>query len=215
MSHPAPPPNSSSPAKVTPTAAHSLIEDILAILTGTLFVSLGVALFKQAGLFTGGTAGIAFLIHYATGISFGIIFFTINLPFYWFAWKRMGWQFTVKTFISVALVAFFADIHPHMLQLSDIAPLYSAFIGATLMGVGFIVLFRHQASLGGFNILALYLQERHGIRAGKLQMVLDVIILIASLSIVASNIVLISILGALILNCAIMLNHRPGRYMAV
>lgn len=209
MSHPAPSNNPASPA------SHSIIEDILAILTGTLFVSLGVALFKQAGLFTGGTAGIAFLIHYATGVSFGIIFFTINLPFYWFAWKRMGWKFTVKTFISVALVAVFADIHPHMLQLTDIAPLYSAFIGATLMGVGFIVLFRHQASLGGFNILALYFQESHGIRAGKFQMVLDVIILIASFSFVATNIVLISILGALILNCAIMLNHRPGRYMAV
>jgi uncharacterized membrane-anchored protein YitT (DUF2179 family) len=209
MSHPTPTNSPASPA------SHSIVEDILAILTGTLFVSLGVALFKQAGLFTGGTAGISFLIHYATGISFGIIFFTINLPFYWFSWKRLGWKFTIKTFISVALVAIFSDIHPHMLQLSNIAPLYSAFIGATLMGVGFVVLFRHQASLGGFNILALYLQERHGISAGKLQMVLDVIILIASLSIVASNIVLISILGALILNCAIMLNHRPGRYMAV
>jgi uncharacterized membrane-anchored protein YitT (DUF2179 family) len=209
MSHPTPTNSPASPA------SHSIVEDILAILTGTLFVSLGVTLFKQAGLFTGGTAGISFLIHYATGISFGIIFFTINLPFYWFSWKRLGWKFTIKTFISVALVAIFSDIHPHMLQLSNIAPLYSAFIGATLMGVGFVVLFRHQASLGGFNILALYLQERHGISAGKLQMVLDVIILIASLSIVASNIVLISILGALILNCAIMLNHRPGRYMAV
>jgi uncharacterized membrane-anchored protein YitT (DUF2179 family) len=209
MSHPTPTNSPASPA------SHSIVEDILAILTGTLFVSLGVTLFKQAGLFTGGTAGISFLIHYATGISFGIIFFTINLPFYWFSWKRFGWKFTIKTFISVALVAIFSDIHPHMLQLSNIAPLYSAFIGATLMGVGFVVLFRHQASLGGFNILALYLQERHGISAGKLQMVLDVIILIASLSIVASNIVLISILGALILNCAIMLNHRPGRYMAV
>ena len=44
--------------------AHSVIEDILAILTGTLFVSLGIALFNQAGLLTGGTAGLAFLVHY-------------------------------------------------------------------------------------------------------------------------------------------------------
>lgn len=197
------------------THPHSAIEDILAIITGTLLVSLGVALFKQAGLFTGGTAGISFLIHYATGISFGLIFFLINLPFYWFAWKRMGWRFTLKTFCAVALVAIFSDIHPYMLQLGHIPALYSALIGSSIMGVGFIVLFRHQASLGGFNILALYLQEKHGIRAGKLQMILDVIILVVSLSVVNINIVLISILGAVILNMAIMLNHRPGRYMAV
>jgi uncharacterized membrane-anchored protein YitT (DUF2179 family) len=54
---------------------HSLLEDVLAILTGTLFVSLGIALFNQAGLLTGGTAGLAFLIHYRTGLSFGTSFF--------------------------------------------------------------------------------------------------------------------------------------------
>jgi uncharacterized membrane-anchored protein YitT (DUF2179 family) len=197
------------------TNAHSIIEDILAIVTGTLLVSLGVALFKQAGLFTGGTAGISFLMHYATGISFGVIFFLINLPFYWFAWKRLGWRFTIKTFCAVALVSIFSDLHSQMLQLGDIPALYSALIGSSVMGVGFIVLFRHQASLGGFNILALYLQEKYGIRAGKLQMFLDVLILLASISVVNFKIVLISILGAIILNLAIMLNHRPGRYMAV
>lgn len=199
----------------TTSNAHSIIEDILAIVTGTLLVSLGVALFKQTGLFTGGTAGISFLIHYATGISFGVIFFLINLPFYWFAWKRLGWRFTIKTFCAVALVSIFSDLHSRILQLGDIPALYSALIGSSLMGVGFIVLFRHQASLGGFNILALYLQEKRGIRAGKLQMFLDVLILLASLTVVSFKIVLISILGAIILNLAIMLNHRPGRYMAV
>jgi hypothetical protein len=64
---------------------HSLLEDVLAILTGTLFVSLGIALFNQAGLLTGGTAGLAFLIHYRTGLSFGSVFFLVNLPFYWLA----------------------------------------------------------------------------------------------------------------------------------
>ena len=59
----------------TPAVPHNLIEDVLAILTGTLLVSLGVAMFNQVGLFTGGTAGLAFLIHYATGFSFGIVFF--------------------------------------------------------------------------------------------------------------------------------------------
>jgi hypothetical protein len=29
-----------------------------------------------------------------------------------------------------------------------------------MFGIGFIVLFRHQASLGGVNILALYLQDK-------------------------------------------------------
>ncbi|MBC3806501.1 YitT family protein [Undibacterium seohonense] len=194
---------------------HNLFEDVLAIFTGTLLVSLGVALFNQAGLFTGGTAGLAFLIHYATGLSFGTVFFVVNLPFYWLAWKRMGWRFTLKTFISVALVSLMSGLHPKMVQLSQFTPLYIALIGGSLMGVGFIVLFRHQASLGGINILTLYLQEKHGIRAGKLQMGIDVCIVFASFLLVTPMAMLASIFGAVVLNLAIMLNHRPGRYLAV
>lgn len=197
---------------------HSLLEDVLAILTGTLFVSLGVALFNQAGLLTGGTAGLAFLIHYRTGLSFGTVFFLVNLPFYWLAWKRMGWRFTLKTFCSVALVSLFSGLHPklvHLVNVNMLTPFYVALIGGLLMGVGFIVLFRHQASLGGINILALYLQQTRGIRAGKIQMGLDFVIVLASLAVVTPLALAASILGAFALNLAISLNHRPGRYMAM
>ena len=194
---------------------HSLFEDVLAILTGTLFVSLGVAMFNQAGLLTGGTAGLSFLIHYSTGLSFGLVFFLINLPFYWLAWRRMGWRFTLKTFCSVALVSVMSSMHPKLLQLHALTPFYVAVIGGLLMGVGFVVLFRHQASLGGINILVLYLQDKHGLRAGKLQMGMDVFIVMLSLFVVSPRALLASILGAVMLNLAITLNHRPGRYMAV
>ncbi|WP_395007205.1 YitT family protein [Undibacterium sp.] len=201
---------------VPPVAVpHNLFEDVLAIFTGTLLVSLGVALFNQAGLFTGGTAGLAFLVHYATGLSFGAVFFVLNLPFYWLAWKRMGWRFTLKTFISVALVSAMSGLHPKMVQLSQFTPFYIALIGGSLMGVGFIVLFRHQASLGGINILTLYLQEKHGVRAGKVQMGIDLCIVFASFLWVSPMAMLASIFGAIVLNLAIMLNHRPGRYLAV
>jgi uncharacterized membrane-anchored protein YitT (DUF2179 family) len=205
----------STPPRPPVAVPHNLFEDVLAIFTGTLLVSLGVALFNQAGLFTGGTAGLAFLIHYASDYSFGSIFFVLNLPFYWLAWKRMGWRFTLKTFISVGLVSVMSGLHPKMVQLSQLTPFYVALIGGSLMGVGFIVLFRHQASLGGINILTLYLQEKHGLRAGKIQMAIDLCIVLASFLLVSPIAMLASVLGAVVLNLAIMLNHRPGRYLAV
>ncbi|MBB3233032.1 YitT family protein [Halomonas stenophila] len=39
-------------------------------------------------------------------------------------------------------------------------------MGGSLIGLGMRVLFRHRTSLGGINILALFLQQRHGWRAG-------------------------------------------------
>jgi uncharacterized membrane-anchored protein YitT (DUF2179 family) len=84
--------------KKTGALRHGPSEDALALLTGSLFVAFGVVLFRQAGLFAGGTAGLAFLLHYATGWRFGTLFFLVNLPFYWLAWRRMGPAFTLKTF---------------------------------------------------------------------------------------------------------------------
>lgn len=191
---------------------HTLLEDTLAILFGTLMVSFGVTLLKTAGALTGSTAGIAFLMSYLTHTSFGIAFFIINIPFYWLAVKRMGWPFTLKTFAAVGLVSLFSQLHPLFIHFSAINPFYATLFGNVIMGIGFIVLFRHKASLGGVNILALWLQDRYGIRAGKLQMGVDTCVVLASLFVVPLPMLAASIAGALILNLIIAMNHRPGRY---
>ena len=197
-----------------PDVRHSVLEDVLAVLIGTLMVSFGLMLLRQAGALTGSTAGVAFLLHYAWPVSFGTAFFVINLPFYYLAVRRMGWAFTLKTFCAVALVSVFTDLHERFIHIDQLQPVYAALFGNLIMGLGFIVLFRHKASLGGVNILALYLQERLGIRAGKLQMVVDVCVLLAALYVVSLQVLLASIGGALVLNLIIAMNHRPHRYSA-
>ncbi|MBV8046432.1 MAG: YitT family protein [Paludibacterium sp.] len=202
-------------AQPLPIPQHSLLEDMLAILIGALLVSFGMAMFKQVGLLTGSTAGLAYLWHYVTGQSFGGAFFVINLPFYYLAVQRKGWAFTVKTFCAVGLVALFSDLHGHLAHFGALNALYTGLIGGLLMGVGLIVLFRHQASLGGVNILALWLQDTRGIRAGKLQMAIDLTILSASVLVVSPWALACSVLGAVLMNLVIAMNHRPGRYLAV
>lgn len=200
----------SSPAE---PPVHSITEDALAILIGTLMVSFGLVLFKQAGLLTGSTAGLAFLIYYLTALPFGAVFFVINLPFYYFAFRRMGWRFTLKSFCAVLLVSVFAEGHRYFIKVGAIEPFYAAVFGGFLMGVGFIVLFRHQASLGGVNILALYLQDKYGLRAGKLQMIVDVTILLASYLVVSTTALAASVIGAVAINLVIWMNHRHDRYV--
>lgn len=195
-----------------PGTAHTALEDVLAIVIGTLMVSFGVVMLRQVGALTGGTAGMAFLAHYLTQVSFGTAFFIINLPFYYLSIRRMGWQFTLKTFSAVALVSVFSDLHPLFIHFDHLQPFYATLFGNVIMGIGFIVLFRHKASLGGVNILALFLQDKYGIRAGKLQMGVDCCIVLASLFVVSYEMLIASILGAVIVNLIIAMNHRPGRY---
>jgi uncharacterized membrane-anchored protein YitT (DUF2179 family) len=193
---------------------HSAFEDAQALLTGTLFVALGLMLFRQAGLMTGGTAGIALAAHYASGWRFGALFFAINLPFYWLAWRRMGPRFTVKTFAAVALLSLLSEQLPGLLAIERVQPLFAAIAGGLLIGAGFLILFRHRASLGGLNVLVLWLQQRTGWRAGYVQLALDVLILLASTPWVDAQRLALSIVGAAAMNVALAVNHRPGRYIA-
>ena len=95
---------------------HSRVEDALAMLIGTFILSFAMTLLQQAGIMTGGTAGLSLLIHYITDIKFGVLFFLINIPFYYFAYKKMGMALVVKTFVAVALLAGFTETIPHFFQ---------------------------------------------------------------------------------------------------
>ncbi|PMM05624.1 hypothetical protein BCT63_09285 [Vibrio kanaloae] len=194
---------------------HNLRENLLALILGSALVSLGVIFFNQVGLLTGGTAGLAIFITKVTDLSFGQVFFALNLPFYILSVARMGWRFTISTFIAVSIVSFAVDYLYHVIQIAEINALYAALLGGGLIGTGMLVIFRHKMSLGGFNILALFLQERFGIRAGKVQMALDCTIVVLSLFIVDVSMVLLSVLGAIVTNLILAMNHKPGRYQPV
>lgn len=194
---------------------HPLWEDALALLTGTALVALGIAFYSHAGLLTGGTVGLAFLLKYLAGWSFGPVFFLLNLPFYALAIWRMGWKFTLRTVCAVGLVSLFAELTPQWVRFAELNVVYAAVFGGFAIGIGLLILFRHRASLGGVNILALFLQERFGLRAGTFQMGIDALIVMAAVFVVLVDKVLLSVLGAVALNLVLAINHRADRYMGV
>jgi uncharacterized membrane-anchored protein YitT (DUF2179 family) len=176
---------------------------------------LGITLLSSAGLLTGGTPGIAFLVHYATGFSFGACFFAVNLPFYYLAFRRMGLAFTLKTFIAVALTSAMSEVLPRALGITDVDPLIGALFGGLVIGAGLLALFRHRASLGGIGILALYLQDRFGWRAGFVQLGFDGAIVACSFFLASPFIIACSIVGAVVMNITLAVNHRKDRYIAM
>lgn len=204
--------SAASDAPVAPP--HSLLEDVFALVIGTLMASFGLALLTASGAVTGGVAGIAILLSYVSDWPFGVWFVLINVPFFLLALLRMGWQFTLKTVVTVVLVSLFAGFHAAMLDLGSIEPAYGVLFGSAVTGVGFIVLFRHRASVGGVSILALYLQDRLGWRAGYVQMGIDAVIVLSSAFVVPLPMLALSVAGVVLLNLVIALNHRPHRYLA-
>jgi uncharacterized membrane-anchored protein YitT (DUF2179 family) len=197
----------------TPTP-HSLLDDAQAFVTAILFIALGLSMVGSAGLLTGGTPGLAFLLHYASGISLGTALFAVNLPFYLLAWHAMGMRFTLKTLLAVTCLSLAVEGVVHLLSFQTLQPLFAAVMGGMLIGVGLLVLFRHRASLGGIGVLALQLERRRGWRAGWVQMAIDALIVAAAFAVVEPRRVLYSLAGTLAVNLVLALNHRPGRYVA-
>lgn len=191
---------------------HSIVEDVLALVTAAVFVSIGLYFFKISGFLTGGTAGVALLLTYALPFSFGQIFFVVNLPFYYLAFSRMGWRFAANTFITVTIVSLLTDNLHRLLNISTLNPIFAAISGGLLIGMGMLIMFRHVSSLGGLGVLSFYIQDRFQISAGKFQMIVDVIIVCIGFFLVHWSLLLLSILGAVALNIVIALNHKPGRY---
>ncbi|WP_421579315.1 YitT family protein [Shinella sp. M31] len=194
---------------------HSAYEDLIAIVIGTLFVALGVVIYTKAVLLAGSTAGLALLLHYASGISFWWLFFAVNLPFYILAVKKLGWAFTLRTFAAVTLVSIFSRLTSELISFSHLDPLYAAVMGGALSGTGLLILFRHGTGLGGINVLAIYLQDRFGLRAGYFQMAVDLAILAAACFVIPFDRLALSVLGAVVVNMTLAINHRPGRYLGV
>ncbi len=59
-------------------------------------------------------------------------------------------------------------------------PLLGACLGGLMLGFGLLALFRHRSSAGGIGILAVYLQDRFGWRAGLTQLCVDLVVLVTA-----------------------------------
>jgi uncharacterized membrane-anchored protein YitT (DUF2179 family) len=198
----------------TPTR-HTPLEDAQGIFASSMIAALGLALMGSAGLVASGTAGVAFVLHYLTGYSFGLFYTIVNMPFYILSLKRLGRAFTLKTFLAVGLTSIITEVQPRFLSIESIDPIWTAVIAGILLGFGLLGLYRHRASLGGVGILAVYLQDRFGWRAGLVQLAFDCFVLAAAFTVAPPFIVFCSVIGAVVLNLFLTVNHRSDRYIAM
>ena len=193
---------------------HTALEDVQGLSVGLILCGVGLTLLAHMGFLTGQTAGLALLISYASGWSFGAVFFVINLPFYLFAWTRLGAEFTLKSLACVAALSVLAEVIPGWMPLGDVAPAFAVVAFGALTGVGLLAIFRHKSSLGGLGVVALYAQDRFGIRAGYVQLGFDAALFSVALALFPWSVVAYSLAGAAILNGVIAFNHRRDRYIA-
>ncbi|MBN2832274.1 MAG: YitT family protein, partial [Campylobacterales bacterium] len=152
------------------------------IVLGSLFLAYGVvALFIPNALVTGGTSGMALLMHYIFNYPVGVMMMAINAPLLLLGTKFFGKHFTFRSIIAIGFTSVCIDgmrAWMHIVPLSHDVILASIFGGISVgIGLGFIL--SGQASAGGSTIIAKIVASKTSIKASTVMLVIDMLIIIA------------------------------------
>jgi len=193
------------------TDALSVVKRYYSLFEGSFLVALGIWFLKSAGLLVSGTAGLSLLLlRWTPDISFGLLFFLINLPFFALALKTKPIKFAFKTLLAMTMVSVLSDLMIVHIQLEAMPKVVAPRADGGLVGVGLLVVFREGGSLGGVNILSLYLEQKYGIHSGRSLMWFDIALLLVAAASINMEQIGYSLLCFLVMSSVLRRYHSPN-----
>lgn len=168
------------------------IKDYALIAVGVVLYAFGVTVFMLPyGLTTGGVAGIASIVYYATGIEVQVTYIGINVCFLLVAIKVLGIRFCLKTIYAVFLMTFVLWLlqriveipdpaHPGQMMLPQLLgeeSFMACVLGAIFCGIGLTFCFENNGSTGGTDIIAAIVNKYKTMSLGTVIMACDVVII--------------------------------------
>ena len=143
---------------------------VLIAVFATFLYALGVNLFVvPMGLYSGGVVGLSQIIRtllaqaveLPAGVDIaGILYFLINIPVLYLAWRDLGRAFLIRTLICVGASSLFLSViqSPAVPILDD--PLASCLVGGILCGFALGLALTCGCSTGGLDVVGLCLTKR-------------------------------------------------------
>jgi len=161
------------------------IKDYLMMVIGLGLYSIGlIGFIKPGGIVTGGLAGIALLVEYATNgeIPLQITYFVVNCILLVFALKILGFKFLIKTIFSVVVLTSFLTIAQKFITapLLHSEPILSGVIGGMMCGAGIGLVFNANGSTGGTDIIVAVINKYRNLAFGRGMLLCDFVIICSS-----------------------------------
>lgn len=156
-------------------------KDIMFVLLGAFLLACGTTFFLLPNqLSSGGFTGIATIIYYLMEMPIGTILIALNVPFFIFAFFKLGKELFVKAIIGMIAYSLFANILESVSAFTE-DRLLACIYGGLLMGAGTGFVFKANASTGGTDLLS-YLVKAYkpNIKIGYIMNVIDFIIVVAN-----------------------------------
>ena len=187
------------------------IDGILMTVIGNVLYAGGVNLMiNPIHLYSGGFTGIAQLIRlFLTGFLhipeipgldyMGIIYFAINIPLFFMAYKVMGRKFCITTLISIAMASAFLAIIPVPAVPIVEDRILASVVGGLGSGVGAGLVLRAGSSQGGQDVIGVCLAKTHpNFKVGTIGIIISICIYTVCLFIYDIPTVLYSIIFAVV-----------------
>ena len=159
------------------------IKDMMFILMGISMYSFGFTAFiLPEKIVMGGVAGLSALIYYAFEIPPAISLWVINVVPLALAFKALNRQFTIRTIIGVTLMSTIIGIMQPFFQLYPVITagedkFMHVLIGAVLCGAALGIVFAHNGSTGGTDIIMAILNKYFRMSFGRAMQLIDIIII--------------------------------------
>lgn len=151
---------------------------ILYIITGVFCAAVALEAFMLPNKFLdGGVTGMAIILNLRFGINLYVLLVTINLPFLWLGWKKIGKTFAVQSTFSVFLLILVLEILPIEKAVTKDFVL-SAMFGGILMGLGIGLIIRGGGLIDGFEVITEFVQKNSPLSASEITIFLNSLIML-------------------------------------
>ena len=177
--------NSTNVAKYAVKFSHQY-KDMFFITFGILMYAFGYTAFiLPEHVVMGGVAGISALLFYAFKLPPGITIWVLNLTMLVIAYRALSKQFVIRTVIGVTILSSLVGVlQPLFEQYPVITPGEDKFmhvlIGGALGGAGLGIVFSHNGSTGGTDIIVALLNKYTRMSFGRAMQTCDICIICSS-----------------------------------
>jgi uncharacterized membrane-anchored protein YitT (DUF2179 family) len=170
---------------MAPIVARAEFGTLIAVVLGSAVYTFGVMAFTVPFRFPdAGVTGIAMLINYTFGTSLPLLVAGANVALLIWAWRQLSPRLVLWTVFSVALITVLMKFMGNVPFAHTDQKLLIALIGGAIKGYGGGLVLHTGASMGGTDIVSLYVQKKYGVEIGKFNFYINLCIIGASTFIV-------------------------------
>ena len=156
----------------------TVLYNLFLISAGSLIFVLGMnSVLIPSKLLSAGVTGIALIFHYLyPKLNVGLAYFLLNIPLMLLGFFSISRRFLLYTLYGMGFFSLAAAfIKPPPATIDD--PILAALFAGIICGAGVGVILRSIGSTGGVDILAVYANQKFGLRPGSVSLVFNTTVL--------------------------------------